>query len=564
VRAALAVGSLAVVTALTYVRLYFGVDFTDESFYTAVPYRFVHGARPLIDETSLVQQTPGLLLYPFVKLWDSAVGLDGIILYARHLHLLFSLAVAFALFVSLRRILEDRSLSAVLAGAAIAFVPFGIHGLSYNTFSSGFFTAGCFLGATWLWGGGRRTLAAAGIAHGLAIFTYPPFALAVACFLVALWTMARPRSLRALGPALVPIAAGVLAVVVFFARQGFETTRELLEQRSTFLDQGGGLGELRGIVAFVSTTFTHKYLVLALLAVALLLLRKRPAAAVAPLLVLPLTALPADLHTSASSNEFVTNFALLAPALALLAPSEVLGRRLLAVVWLPAAVAGLTTALNSTNGGINLAIGFFPAAIVTAVLLALAIQRALGAGRLASADALAALAPAIVFVAVGVALQYLSFYRDAGLSHLTARVADGAYAGIYTTERKRDFITTLDRDLAAASGPDCRIVFYDSFPAGYLFGHGVPETNATWLVDVADDRESDYQQVLVDYYQARGNLPEIAVRLERIPLSDVTAIEQSYGAARPLERLFHGSRYVTVLARDDYSIRRLRSTTCRR
>lgn len=34
-RLALAIGSLAAVAGLTYVRLYYGVDFTDESFYTA-------------------------------------------------------------------------------------------------------------------------------------------------------------------------------------------------------------------------------------------------------------------------------------------------------------------------------------------------------------------------------------------------------------------------------------------------------------------------------------------------------------------------------------------------
>ena len=95
----LALASVGVAAALTYGRLYYGVDLTDESFYVAVPYRFALGARPLIDETNIVPQTPGLLLYPFLKLWDSLVGLDGVMLYARHLHLLFFAGVALALFV---------------------------------------------------------------------------------------------------------------------------------------------------------------------------------------------------------------------------------------------------------------------------------------------------------------------------------------------------------------------------------------------------------------------------------------------------------------------------------
>ena len=343
-RVALAIVSLAVVAALTYIRLYFGVDFTDESFYTAVPYRFVLGARPLIDETNIVQQTPGVLLFPFVKLWESVVGLDGMILYARHLHFLFSAAVAFALFVSLRRILGDRSLSAVLAAAAVAFVPFGIHGLSYNTFSTGFFAAGCFLGAAWLSDGSRRSLAAAGAAQGLAVFTYPPFALPVGCFFVALYLNSRPRSLRSIAPAFLPAAMGMLVTVVFFVHDGTGTIRDLVQRTSEFGDQGGGVGELAAILSFVSTSFTYKYAAAALLLAALALRAWKAWTAVLPLLVLPFAALPAELGASTSSNEFVTNAALLAPVLFLFRRDSVAGRRLLAVVWLPAAAAGGTLA----------------------------------------------------------------------------------------------------------------------------------------------------------------------------------------------------------------------------
>ena len=140
----------------------------------------------------------------------------------------------------------------------------------------------------------------------------------------------------------------------------------------------------------------------------------------------------------------------------------------------------------------------------------------------------------MALVAIGVALQYLSVYRDASMRHLTVGVTDGAYAGLYTTREKRDFLAALDRDLAAVSASSCRIVFYDTFPAGYLLGHGRSATNATWLVDVADDQEADYQRVLLRYYEQSG-LPDIVVRLDRIPLTDTTAIEQTYASREPLE-----------------------------
>ena len=556
IRLAIAIGSVAITVGLTYVRLYYGVDFTDESFYTAVPYRFVLGARPLIDETNVVPQTPGVILYPFIALWEWLVGLDGIVLYARHLHLLFSSAVALALFISLRRILRDSFISAVLAGAAIAFVPFGIHGLSYNTFSAGFFAAGCFLGATWLYGAGHRTLVAAGATHGLAIFTYPTFVLPVACFFVVLYLTSRPRSLRSLTPALLPAAIGALATVTFFVHRGVGTIHEIARRNAEIGGQGGGIGEVGEIVSFVSTSFTHKYLAVLLLVAAAGLRALRPGAALLPLLLLPFVALPTDLGTSASANEFVTNAGLLAPGVFLLVRKNVAGRRMLTVVWLPAAVGGMTTALTSANGGINVAIGFFPAMIVTGALLCLALQQPFA--RVSPLD----IAPAVALVLIGVALQYLSVYRDAGMRHLPALVNDGAYAGLYTTREKRAFLTALDRDLQAVSGSSCRIVFYDTFPAGYLLGHGRSATNATWLVDVEESQEAAYQHVLLAYYQRQGRLPDIVVRLDRIPLTDTTAIEHTYDTQEPLERTFGGAHYVPARVAQGYRILRKRDAVC--
>ena len=555
-RTAVAVGSLSAVVALTYVRLYFGVDFTDESFYTAVPYRFALGARPLIDETNIVPQTPSVLLYPFMALWKSIVGLDGLVLYARHLHLFFSATIAFALFISLRRILADRSFSAVLAGAAIAYVPFGIHGLSYNALAAAFFAAGSFLGLAWLYGGGRRTLTPSGVAHGLAIFAYPTFVLPVACFFATLYLAARPRPLRSLTPGLVAAAISTLVTVVFFVHRGVGTIHDLVQvntgdRRSRWRDprdRRDPVLRLRELHAQVPRrTAAHR--------------RRWPSCLEAGGKRAPAAASPVDratggFGTSASANEFVTNAGLLAPGVFLLIRYSVVGKRLLAVVWLPAATAGLTTSLSSANGGINAAIGFFPAMIVTGALLGLALQQA-GCARVWPLD----MAPAVALLAIGVALQYLSVYRDAGMRHLTVPVTDGAYAGLYTTREKRDFLTALDRDLAAVSASDCRILFYDTFPAGYLLGHGRSATNATWLVDVADDQEARYQRVLLEYYEGRG-LPDIVVRLDRIPLTDTSAIEQTYAPQEPRERTFGGGRYETVRDGHGYRILRKRNTAC--
>jgi hypothetical protein len=552
VRTGLAIATVVVAAGLTYGRLFYGIDFTDEAFYVAVPYRFVLGAQPLVDETNIAQQTPALLLVPFVALWHWLVGVDGIVLYARHLHYLFTAGVAAAVFVSLRRLLGDAPSSAVYATAAVAFVPFGIHGLSYNTFASGFFTAGCFLGAAWSLRQERWLLVGAGCAHGLAIFTYPTFAVPVICWFALLYAVTHPRSLRSLVPGLVSAAAATLATVAFFMHRGVGTINDLVDQTTEFGEQGGGLGELSDVVSFCWSSFAHKELAAALLIVAAIALRWRPALTVFPLTLLPLAALPADLRTSASANTYVTCFALLAPFAFLLVRGSDVGRRVLLLAWVPGAAAGVVTALSSANGPINVAIGFFPGLVATAVVLGLALRP------VTAAD----FAPAAVLLSVGVALQYLSVYRDAGITNLTTAVGDGPYAGIFTTQAKHDFLTALDRDVTATTGDRCRIVFYDAFPAGYLLGHGRPATNATWLLDVESAKKARYEGLLLDYYDRDGGLPDVAVRLDRFPLTGSSMIEQTYAEDEPLERAFGDAGYATARATGDYRIMRARRSTC--
>jgi hypothetical protein len=51
-----------------YIRLYYGVDIEDEAFYAVLPYRFVLGDLPFVDELNVQQFSAGLTILP-VKAW---------------------------------------------------------------------------------------------------------------------------------------------------------------------------------------------------------------------------------------------------------------------------------------------------------------------------------------------------------------------------------------------------------------------------------------------------------------------------------------------------------------
>lgn len=85
---------LGVLGALLLLRAFFGVDYTDESFYFALAKRFYQGDKILIDEW-FPTQLIGVLLLPFYRIYVWLHGnQEGIILCARLCYVLFSVLTA--------------------------------------------------------------------------------------------------------------------------------------------------------------------------------------------------------------------------------------------------------------------------------------------------------------------------------------------------------------------------------------------------------------------------------------------------------------------------------------
>ena len=446
-RAAVVLAGLALVVLLTYARLYFGIDFTDESFYVAVPYRFATGARPFVDDTS-VTQPASALVYPFIKLYVALFGSEGLVLFVRNLHFAFTGAIGVSLYLGIRSVVADVWFAMLAAAAAVAVVPFGIHSLSYNTLGSGFLAGGMFLGLAWLSRRRRPYLVASGAALGLSAFAYPPLLVAVCCWFAALYLSFTPRSLRALRSGLLPAAVCALAAIGFYLQDGISGIRAALAQARDVGSQDSGSQKLGHILDSVSASFTLKTSVAVVVALLVLALAsRRQTWAVLLLVPLSVLALPTGrTHDDAVATQFVTNFALFGPIAFLTVWRDNAARRVFGLVWCPSAIAAGVTALSSANGGINAGIGFFPASVATLVLIALAL-RGCTAGLGPTVRAWLPLLPGGVLLATAVALQYTSVYRDAPIRSLTAMVPSGAYAGLLTTPERRSFIQTLESDL---------------------------------------------------------------------------------------------------------------------
>jgi len=377
----IAAGAVFALTAMAvYARLYFGTDFSDESFYVALPYAFSLGHRPLQDEIS-VHQFGGLMLLPAIKLYLAATkSPEGLLLFARHLYFAYALLCA-ALVVRYFRALVGLAPALLLGAVSIAYVPFSIASLSYNTLASFGLRAGLVEIAISL--RSRRPLLDLGAGSFLltsATLAYPPLgvvsvpALAYATLLLArrlegsralhAWATTAIAALLVLGP--------MLAALV--ASGNTESLSRLLEFGDAYEAQGGGRLKLARIAyEFYVEAFYLIALGLLVAAVVALHHRVEDRRVAAALLGLACPALFAVswLYVRFNEPNSTTTFVLSAFGLYALIGLRRLREadwsafaaelRLLVVASL---AAGVLIVWASANGLRNAALGLLPAALV--------------------------------------------------------------------------------------------------------------------------------------------------------------------------------------------------------
>lgn len=556
----------SLVVVLSYARLYFGVDLGDEAFHAVVAYRYALGARPFVDEVNVSQIGAGLVASPFVAAYHQVVGLDGIILFLRHLYFAFALGVAAAVFLSLRSLLGNALLALPISILAVAFVPQNLPSLNYNTLGNGFFVAGCFLGVASTRNPRGRYLFLAALAHALAVFVYPTLVVASAVYAAALFVLAgRSRSVLV---AYVAVAiTGALAWAAVLLHDGIDTARDVLGLAGAVAEgRDTGVERAISIVRDSAANFPLAPLALAAFVAAVALRRRRPRVAVGLLTLLPLLALPVlpsggwtgewgDLTRLqlGTSIHYVANLGLLAMPLATALRTDRLTHQLLIGIWLPALVAGAAVSWSTFSGGAHQGIGFFAGAIVAVVLLARAVSPVASTLR---APLLACLVP----LAALVVLQYSAAAHDESPLRLHTRVGSGPYAGLLTAPENEELLGALDRDLRRTSHTRCGVLFYYTFPAGYLLTASPPETNTAFLWD-REPLRSVYDRRLLRYYARRDEFPDVAVRLTRVPFMARVG-RPRYEPDDPLDALIRGRRYERLTGNASYAIYARRAGPC--
>jgi hypothetical protein len=511
-----------VVIAFAYLRIYFGVEFTDEAQYVVMALQTSIGAKPFFNEM-LFQQTGSLIYEPLVSAYHFFFGSFGIMLFVRHLFFILCLTTAYNLYLLFRRFVSSE-LAFLTALVPVSFVPHSLPSLCYNTIGSLMFGIGSALTLRfWLdqsKGGARSAqILKAGFSFAICVLAYPVMALGIGLVLLFL-SMASLYRNRRINFDLVYVG---LSLTFFFAliwgvwiwRFGLDQIIAAFEFSKNYGTLGNFSDKIE-IALNIAPQFLPDLFILAGLWLGCF-----GSLWVAGFKFSSLR------RTGVSIAWFV--FVVLATFLSLLT-TPLIAPPPSHVFFLLLSLSGLPLFLKYRSETSTLtAFVLWLSAILTSMVLCWISSTAIWAMALAgqySVIALFLLAQASCsrsWVIAALSVLHLSNltwyalyeYREDDINELTSLMTDGPYAGLFTSSERKQFLTEITEDLQKFRGKNQTVLFYDSFPAGYLLSDLRPMTKSHFMLQVSIGFLA--RPTFMAFYQEKQNRPDLFFHFESVP-----------------------------------------------
>lgn len=511
-------------------RLFFGVDFTDESLYSALSVAFFKGSKPYFDELLIVQNA-GILLQPLVWLYHlKSPDFSGIVLFFRHSYFLYVVIMGVIPFLFMNRYV-DRWTSFWTTSLSLSFVPFAIPSLSYNTLTKSLLTVVVVLLSLYFVRRDRadtnmrdlnsktELLLPLGVfLFVIAVVIYPTLGIAgIAVPVIIFYGWKRSGWTSSIVSSIVLITA-VLGISCFLGMFiiGMPRISEILRYTVSMGVHTNALEKFRKAVELIKLNrifYGPFFCVMMLLPFAL----RVPF--LAPILV---GALVYFLNQYALVDGMINHHLMIAfslvPFFYLCFPRV---RRFLKVhselkfLWLASLTLGFTFAMTSGNGLVNEPMGSFGAVILAVLFLNCLVERS-SKGQLALCIMILSLAQLRVF--------WMQHYGDDDVSVLSTTVPSGPYMGLKTTIEKQRFLNDLEKDLKASSHGSGTIAAFDSGAVVYLTSSLKPLTPTVWTyfsTQLPSDRE-----ILTNFYRQKNAWPDVLVWMKKLPIGrDANLVE---------------------------------------
>jgi hypothetical protein len=532
-------------------RLYFGADFTDEAFYSLLPYQFALGQKPFIDEINILQ-TSAFIIYPFFKIfaWVNK-STDGIILFNRYLFFIFYFVISYIVFRVSKKLIGWQT-ALLIACSCLAFIPFNIPSLSYNTLGCGFLTLGMIAGFSGIQHNkDSKYLFYSGILLALAVISYPTLVISVACYVLIMLLIIREHYWRNV----LKFAAGgivVLLPVLFVVLQaGVDNVLRAIEYFQSYGVHGGAISKFITEWDKLIVAIPHKIPLLISIALYLLSYKRFPIIGVIALLLFPVLLIDSNTFASiTASMSLLINYSLVAVVLLLTNLKNDAVARIFWSLWLPSFIAGNMLMWSSSNGYVASAFGLVPASLATALMTSIIISTSFGEKHRELTKYAQIVSP-IVIVVFLLIVQRESVYRDEAIDQLDYQVKSGPYSGLYTSIQKIEFMNSLKSDIKSVSDSKQTVLFYEHFPAGYLFTKSKPAVNTVWISSLNAYPQVD-RSIIVDYYKTHPT-PDVVFQMKKVVSKKGDDIVLSYYNSDALNNWIE-IEYTNILSNEYYSI----------
>lgn len=517
---ALACGVFVWCFVFLFYRTFFGVDFFDEPYYSALCLRLFSGQKLFVDELYLAQ-TFSVLSYPFFKLhWLLNSSLDGVILFQRHAMVFLSLLMALLVFLSFRKNLGGPA--ALLISTSVSlFFPGNMLTLSYNTLGTFFLTTGLLLLYLGLLKGNRVLFLLAGISIALCSIAYVTFCI-FTVFLVAYLFLFCKEKKAAL---FFTIGNGLaFAYPFYFIGNHFSEFLIALSFGKEFLHETPTLPQVFGVLhKFIPKTV----ILFSTLWVGLFYFLKTKSRTTLNILnaLIPLAAFALATFSWGDWNLFPFYFSCLCLLPFSVTPSTTEKKTALLGLFIPSMAAGMIASLTSASGYINSQVGLLPAVIAG---LGFIFQSISSSSRFSASLRMTTLAlfPFLVL------FFPLNIWSDAPFKELITKVEMGPYEGIYSTPQKKRVIETVYMELKPLLETGGPLLVYPNFPSIYLISPVPPAKGVTWYQNSGRTNE-----ILAKLYKKQINPQSRVVRMKIGHGAPIEKPTQRFDSKDPLNEL---------------------------
>lgn len=500
--------------AIAYLRIFFGAEVTDEPYHVACAALTALGDKFYVND-SYFGQTASLVYEPFIYIYNKLIGTTGVMLFSRHLYFLLSLVCGYCFYRLMRKMISA-DLALLISTIPIVFIHYTIPILGYNTLGCFGFGIGSALTIEAELSQ-RRSLGLLGAwAFAVCVFVYPSFVLGAALIYFSLaarhWLQQKKQPILLIQAALV---SGLLfcffwGVTIF--RFGFADIPRSIETTQAY--GSGNLSVLEDKITVIQSFIGNLTPPLWTLLPIALFLGFLLAFRLSWTWVIPLIAglfffmvpLP---NITLISPLFIT-FVFCLGCVSLLPNKQATNSEndknrdeLSWLMILTCLILGVAAFFTSANH-------ILATPLATQFGLMFVIFRV--AGRVSRASIV------LPMLAVLLLLNFYSYsyaYREEAVQDMTTLMETGPYAGIFTSEYKAQLFYQIERDVREVSKGAKTILFYDNFPAGFLFSNLRPATRSIFIHPVPYGNWD--RHVYTEYYADPAKRPDVFLQFDKFP-----------------------------------------------